>query len=302
MKSKIRSFQVAAVMTFSLALVIASCKKDNQIADTNSQDDLTPGIEAAQNNTSAVAQFDDVFAITQGVSAEDAGEDVSLGIANSINNIPNGRQMGSEGARCYTVSVVPKIKGEWPKTVTIDFGTGCTGKDGKTRMGKIVSIFTKPAYLPGAVVSTTFLDYRVDTFAISGTHKVTNTSANNKFSFKVEVINGKITNTNSGFWIKHESEREFTQLDGSIIGLNPFPHGFKITGTSRGSNSNDKSWRTEIINPLVKKFDCQWISKGVLKIWWNGNSTPASLDFGNGDCDNKALLTYKDHSKEITLH
>ena len=44
MKSKIRSFQVAAVMTFSLALVIASCKKDNQIADTNSQDDLTPGI------------------------------------------------------------------------------------------------------------------------------------------------------------------------------------------------------------------------------------------------------------------
>lgn len=301
MKPTFKSLQVAAVSAFFLALLFVSCKKENQEPAPDDQEELDPGIEAVQSNAVAFTQFDDVFSITQSVTADDAGEDVSLGLISSFDGLTEGRPMGTDGGRCYTVNVVPKIRGEWPKTVTINFGDGCKGKDGKTRKGKIVSIFTKPAFLPGAVVSTTFINYQVDSFSIEGTHKVTNTSNGNKLSFQIEVINGKITNNNSGFWVKHESKREYTQLDGSIIGQNPFPHGYRITGWTKGSNSNDKTWRTEIVNPLVKKFDCKWISKGKMKIWWSNNDVAATLDFGNGDCDNKAILTYKDKSKEITL-
>jgi hypothetical protein len=45
--------------------------------------------------------------------------------------------------------------------------------------------------------------------------------------------------------------------------------------------------------PLVKKVACPWISDGTLKIKINGYQL--GLDYGapnNGDCDNKAMLTW----------
>lgn len=302
MKSKLMLLRLASVLALSAAIMFSSCKKDNQSNDPVLDDDLNVAVETAQNNSVASNQFDDVLNITQSVSSEDAGEDIGLGTESAlmaktspINPISRG------GSRCFTVNVIPKIRGEWPKTVTINFGDGCKGKDGQVRKGKIVSIYTKPAFMPGAVVSTTFLGYQVDSFAITGTHKVTNTSADRKISFKIEVINGKITNTNSDFWRKHEAESEFTQLDGWNSDINPLKNGYKITGTSKGSNSNGRSYKTQTDSPLIRKFDCMWIAKGNLKIWWNDNQGPANLDFGNGSCDDQAVLTYKGKSKTVPL-
>lgn len=110
-------------------------------------------------------------------------------------------------------------------------------------------------------------------------NKVTNTSNGNKLSFKVEVVNGKVTNLNTNAWRAHESNREFTQLDGWHAPLNPLKNGYKITGWTKGSNAKGHTWKTLIANPLIRKFDCHWISKGQLKIWWDDHTTPAMLDF-----------------------
>lgn len=301
MKSLLSPKRVSAALLLTTCISLSSCKKDSQTTPPPAQDDMTLASEAVQSNNLATTVFDNIFNLTQSVSEDDAGEQIGLG----AQSLPTGRVMGIEGteggAKCYTTTVAPKIRGEWPKTVTIDFGDGCKSPDGKIRKGKIISIFTKPAYLPGAIISTTFDGYTVDSFAIAGTHKVTNTSTAQRISFKIEVINGKLTSTNTGVWHRHESNHEFTQLDDVFAPLNPFKSGYKITGTSKGGNSLGWSWHTEIVTPLIQRFNCHWISKGVLKIWWQDNPTAATLDFGDGTCDDQAVLSYKDHSKTITL-
>lgn len=301
MKLKFPPLKLASVVALSVVIIFSSCQKDNMTNDTLQDEELSPAVEAVQDNNAASDQFSDAFDITQSVSAEDAGEEIGLGTMSAISSNSGNENSFGAGAKCYTVTVVPRIKGEWPKTVTINFGDGCTGKDGKVRKGKIVSIYTKPSFMPGAVVSTTFVGYRVDSFAIAGTHKLINTSNDRGISFKMIVTDGKITNSNTGFWRKHRSEQEFTQLEGWMSTTNPLKNGYRITGSTNGSNSNGRSWKTQTSTPLIRKFDCKWISKGILQIWWNDNKTAATLDYGDGKCDDQAVLTYKDKSKTITL-
>jgi hypothetical protein len=296
MKSTSTRLPQAFLLVICAAILFSSCKKENNSNDSQQDDDLSLSIEAVQHDATATSMYDDVLIITQSASSEDAGEDIGLGTPN-----PFMRGGGGVDTKCFTVSVLPKIRGEWPKTVTINFGDGCLGQDGKVRKGKIVSIFTKPAFMQGSVVSTTFVGYQVDSFSVAGTHKVTNTSTNLRSSFKVEVIQGKITNTNTGFWLNHEAEHEFTQLEGWTSNINPLKNGFRVTGTTQGMNSFGQRWKTKTVSPLVRKFDCRWISKGVLNIWRNDITTPAILDFGNGTCDNKAELSFRNRTKTITL-
>jgi hypothetical protein len=63
--------------------------------------------------------------------------------------------------------------------------------------------------------------------------------------------------------------------------------------------SDGKSWSSEVTTPLVRKFTCRWFVSGVLTINFTGGQ--ALLDFGNGQCDNRATLTVNGQNREITL-
>ncbi len=304
MKQKLNQFsKFPAALLIIVVVIFSSCKKDNstQPADTP---EVAATIDASQSDAIAEEQFDDVFNITMGVQASDAGEEIGLGagagiIYTSTVN-PDGTTSPDSSSRCFTVSVVPHIAHVFPKTVTLDFGEGCLGKDGKLRKGKIVSIFTGPMFIAGSKTSTTFLDYSVDSFKIEGTHTVENTSSSNKQAWEVKVIDGKITNTISGNWKKWNSVKTHTQIEGNGTPLYPHDDVFKITGNGEGSNSNGNSWTALIAEPLIKKFDCRWISQGTVKITRNNNE--AVLDYGDGSCNNKAVITINGVSHNIILH
>lgn len=297
MKSVFPSIRLTSVMVLVAAMAFTSCKKNDDAAPN---DEMNTAVDVTQSNEVAGQQFDDVFNIVLGVQSADAGEDIGIGSGGGIMYKPGGGET-TLGDRCYTITVIPKERNVWPKTVTIDFGNGCKGEDGKVRKGKIVSIFTKAAFLPGAKISTTFVGYEVDSFALAGTHIVTNISNDNRLAFKTEVINGKLTNTSSGFWHKYDREHKFVQFKGMDTPLNPFDDAYEITGTSKGSNSNGRTWVREITTPVVKKTDCKWRVKGVVTIHWNQNAEGATLDYGDGNCDDQATLSYKGHTKMITL-
>ncbi|HWH63104.1 MAG TPA: hypothetical protein VNS50_07505 [Ginsengibacter sp.] len=290
------------------AVVFFSCKKDNTTSQSADTPEVTAAIDATQSVAVAEAQYDDVFNITMGVQTSDIGENIGIGagvgiIYSNVTN-PDGTPTStpdSATSRCFTVTVVPHIAHQFPKTVTIDFGTeGCLGKDGKLRKGKIVTIYTGPMAIPGSTTSTTFVDYFVDSFKIEGTHTVENTSLSNKAQWTVKVIDGKITNINNGNWRKWSSFKVHTQVDGNGTPLYPLDDKFEITGHSSGSNSNGNSWTAEIVNPLIKKFTCPWRVKGTVNI--TRNNTTAVLDYGDGTCDDKATVTINGVTHIITLH
>jgi hypothetical protein len=287
---------IAAVIVFS------SCKKDNSLGEVtdNSAEETTTTVAASQSDAETETLYDDVFNITGSMNMNEAGEELGLG-----DGLP-GPFMRSSGERnidsaqhCFTIRVVPNIPGVFPKTVTIDFGNGCLGRDGKLRKGKIVSIYTAPMRVPGSKVSTTFLGYHVDSFHIQGTHITENTSTSNLKGWKVTVLDGKVTNTNSNQWRSWNSLKQFTQIEGNGTPNFPLDDVLKITGGARGANSAGHTWGSTIVEPLIKKFTCRWIVKGTVKIVKNARE--ALLNYGNGACDNQATITINGVTTTITL-
>ncbi|MBS1737182.1 MAG: hypothetical protein JSS98_11350 [Bacteroidetes bacterium] len=305
MKSILLNPRSATLVVAAALFSITSCKKDSSANNTVTDPDPIATVEAAQGDADASGQFEEVFNVSMGVQATDAGEDIGLGTGGNIiykPADPNGILSPDSAAKCFTVTVEPKIIHQFPKTVTLDFGSGCLGKDGKLRKGKIVSIFTGPMLIPGSKASVTFVDYSVDSFAIAGTMTIQNTSLSNKQAWRSEIIDGKITNTQSGFWRKYAGVKERVQIEGNGTPLYPLDDVFQITGNANGSNSNGNVWSSTIINPVIKKFTCFWRSKGTVQINRNNNTAVAILDYGDGTCDNKATLTINGVTHIITLH
>ncbi|MEP7080467.1 MAG: hypothetical protein ABI784_07050 [Ginsengibacter sp.] len=283
---------------------VTSCKKDNSANNTVNDPDPVATVDAAQSDADASGQFEDVFNVTMGVQSTDAGEDIGLGTgANIIYKPadPSGALSPDSTSRCFTVTVIPKIERQFPKTVTVDFGSGCLGKDGKLRKGKIVTIFTGPMRIPGSKTSTTFVGYSVDSFAIAGTMTVENTSLSNKQAWRTEVIDGKVTNTQSGFWRKYAGVKERVQIEGNGTPFYLQDDVFQISGHAEGSNSNGNMWASKIISPVIRKYSCKWRSKGTVEINRKSNTAVAILDYGDGSCDNKATITINGVTHEITL-
>jgi len=290
-----------------LGAVTISCQKQIS-APLDTQDDtqeITATNDVSEMDASAETEFDDVFNITMDVKATDAGDDIGLGdgisgIYTPVHNPGTPIRDNVDTGRCFTVTVVPNTPGVFPKTVTLDFGTGCLGHDGKLRKGKIITVYTGRMVVPGSKATTTFDNYYVDSFKIEGTHINENTSASNQQSWNVKVVNGKITNTVSGRWKLWNSNKTITQTEGNGTPLFPLDDVFKITGTASGSNSAGNTWTSAITDPLIKKFTCQWIVKGTVVI--TRNAHVATLDYGNGNCDNQAVITVNGHTRIITLH
>ncbi len=257
-------------------------------------------IETSVNENEATQAYEDVFDNTMGIGSE-TGKDLritsGIGIF-SRNTDFNNVIARPDSGRCFTITVVPQTPGIFPKTVTINFGTGCIGKDGKLRKGKIITVYTGPMRTPGSKATTTFDGYKVDSVAVASTHQVENNSVSNNKIFTTRVLDGKLT-WDSGRWIKWSSTRTVTQLEGNGTPNLPFDDLFSITGGGRGEDSRGNSWAHEVIEPLIKKFTCRWISKGVVRIRYN--NTVALLNYGNGDCDNKATITVNGVTREITL-
>ncbi len=291
MKKTIHLTRGLAALALMLALLFTSCKKESSGTDTTTtvtEDSVETAatVEATTQDAQAEAQFDDVFNITASMNTPQVGED--LGMEVNVSGLYTLGGKPDTSAPCFTITVVPNIPHIFPKTVTIDFGTGCLGRDGKYRKGKIVSIYTNPMMVPGAKVSTTFVGYSVDSFAIEGTHITENTSTSNMQGWKISVINGKITNTNTGNWKIWNSVKSVLQIEGNGTPHFPLDDVYKITGGATGSNSAGNTWSSNVVDPLIKKFTCPWIVKGTVRLMRNGNY--ALLDYGNGECDNLAIL------------
>jgi hypothetical protein len=277
-------------------LTLASCKKEA----SQSQEEELSTVESVEANSEAEAAYDDVFNNTMGIGAEANGE--SLGITGGVGiygRVEGGNITGRvDSVRCFTIIVSPLTPGVFPKTVTINFGNGCLGRDGKLRKGKIITVFTGPMGIPGSKATTTFENHKIDSVKVEGTYEVANNSTSNNRVFTAKIIEGKLT-WDSGRWIKWGSVRTVAQLEGNGTPFWPLDDVFAITGGGRGENHRGISWGHEVTEPLIKKFTCRWISKGILRVRFN--NTNALLDFGDGRCDNKAELTVNGRVRIITL-
>ena len=265
---KIKQFLFAFAM-LSLAIGFNSCKKNNETVSEEFEN--TFQISADQ-------------AVTNNLSQD--AEDVFLEIAQDNNIAGNfAPEPVNNIIPCATVTITPA--NGFPKTIVIDFGTSCT-HNGITRSGKINIVLTDSVRRPGSQATMTFTNYFVNLYKIEGTYQWTNTSTANTRSWTRTTTGGKITAPDARFWL-HEGSRTVTQTAG--VGTpTPTDDVFSIfPGTHTVTNSSNISRTCNILEALQKKVACGNIDKGKIKV--QGPNHYATIDFGDGTCDNLALLS-----------
>jgi hypothetical protein len=161
----------------------------------------------------------------------------------------------------------------------------------------ITLFFTKPLRTPGAVLTITLTNFYVNRAHIEGTKVIMNKSHDGVHEYSVIVSDGKVTWPN-GRGFKFEKTKTITQIAGmdtKVIRDDVY----SIVGRSKTTYANGTVVVLDTESPLIKPVACNWIVSGVLKI--KINNRVLYVDFGNGDCDNKATLKWNDHTIEITL-
>jgi len=267
-------------MVILSATVLFSCKKESR----NSDDDTTANLSSSATSSGDV--YDDTYDVTM-----QYGED---------NGLSGGRVATDDNARadaCATVTISPADTVNYPKTMTIDFGSGCTSSTGVTRKGKLVVTLTGKIRKSGSVLTVNFDNYYVNGYKVEGVFSITNNSTPNGLVFTTQTTNGKVTFP-SGAWFSHSGTKTFTQTAG--YGTPAFADdSYAITGSFSNANSEGKSVSGTITTALVKTFACKNIVSGVIQFTYNG--IKGTLDFGSGTCDNAAVITVGTRTYPVTL-
>ena len=289
------------VAVITIGFLFSSCKKNDDASGTAGKAEFAT--MSAQSDAAAELVFEDVFDNTMGVSPEVGigGTGVFGRVAVSSENTY--RMEGVDSTACYSVVTKQLSTLRFPLQITIDFGGGCTARDGRTRKGKIIIVYTGHLAIPGNSATATFDGYSLDNVKVEGTHKLTNTGTTDKKSYTTQVINAKLSQAN-GNYVLWNSGKTVAQVEGGATPLIGLDDVYSITGQSNGSvqiNSKYFQWSTAITSPLTKRFSCRWISRGTLSLK-KGNDAVAVLDYGAGTCDNKASFSVNGQVQEITLH
>jgi len=264
-----------AGMLIGIAVIFNSCKKEEEKNNNNNQ---TEAAELSVANNIAETLYDDVF-------------DVVLQDGQSNN-------VAGRGNSCATVTLSNTDPDTYPKTMTIDFGTGCTSTNGLTRKGKIIATLSGRIRTAGTSIAISFENYSVNDYKLEGSFSITNNSDNAGLSFTTQTTNGKLTYPGGATFYTHSGTHTLTQTGGAGT-VTFLDDSFSFTGNGTTSSSAGNSLSTSIITPLVKNATCMNIVSGVEQFTYNNIS--GTLNFGDGSCDNLALLTIGSYQQTVLL-
>ena len=275
--------KIFLMITAMIVLSFFSCKRDSTLIDQTS-------IDLADDDAVTDAVYEDVFNTADNASII-IDQMVKSGDAKSETVVADS---------CPSITVTHPLAAAWPKIVTIDYGTGCTGFNDNTRSGKIMIEVTGPRLTVGSKRTITFVNYFFNNIKVEGTKVLENKgyNSNQNLVVSVKLTGGKLT-LPDGKTIERtiDHQREWTA---GLLTKNIWDDECLITGTATGININGVAYKNSIVSALQWKRACRFIVAGVVKIERDGKQ-PVELNYGSGDCDAKAVVTRGGESKEILL-
>ena len=285
---------------FPILVLVAffACEKENETTtDTFTADDalVSAKIDIASDDISNIADqlFDNVD-----------GSPISYRGVNNDNSV---------FSNCAIITRVPAfgtvITPGTQVTKTIDFGTtGCTLNNENIVRGKIIISFV---YQPTAVshtVTYTFDNFYHNNIKFVGTKTFTRsltaaTATAAPHPIVVMLLDMTITMPNGDVYTRVGTRtRELVEgFDTPIVFADNI---YKITGNWTTTHPNGTVQTATVTTPLRARMSCLVLNKPLLVlgvITFVKNGVTATLDYGNGVCDNTAVFTINGTSYTIII-
>ena len=229
----------------------------------------------------------------------------------TINYYLNQIEEGNKSQDSVVITVTPQEPDSFPKTITIDFGTGVVCYDGYTRKGKIILYLTGRWALEYVQPNTTILA-EFDNYYIKPPNSPDFIKREGQFSttyngrdssdhpvYVRDAIDAKLI-FSDGTFIHWNASHICTWMEGYETQLNIYDNVWKIEGASSGTNRNGRQYQTNITSPLIFDRTCNngTITQGVL-IVSPENLPQRTINFGNGNCDNTIVITVNGNNYTI---
>ena len=292
------------LVTIGLVVLVAftACNKNDNLLPENLLNEVdlkttTESViltEASLDDVTEAADYEvDLFT---GASVEVAASAFEFGDielkAGDTNKYRNRYRFG----KCPDIHIV-KEEGGYPRTITLNYGEGTELANGRVIAGIIEIIMSGPRNENGATRTVSFIDFSVDDVAIAGTSIKTFL----RDEYKVNIVRDmSFTLPEDGTVIERTAEKTRTWVAGMDT---PFDHAddvISITGFTNCEDSDGNIYHREITTALVKNGECRFIVTGEITLTKNGVEFGV-INYGDGECDNKATLTTADGTKEFEI-
>jgi hypothetical protein len=277
-----KTLKTAGLFIVVFTVMLASCNKD----------------ESKSNGTQPTTEL----STTVQVSVVD--DQVNEGIATAM-DIADGVEDGSADLRPLNCATI--VTNGTQKTISIDFGTGCTNPvTGKTRSGKIVIGFTGDTYQLATQRTIRFVNYKtVDSVMLNGLFTQSNiVRVDNTVSFTLATTDFTFLFSDGKTHMLVTYTRDF------MINLGSLPRDFSdntttVSGNTTGINKEGEAYSVNIITPVVFKGECAAIgifypATGAYDIKI-GNKPQFNLSWGTGMCDKVVTITYLGNTIALAL-
>lgn len=185
---------------------------------------------------------------------------------------------------CTTVTVTTPNGTEYPKVFNVDYGTlGCESNQ-LNRKGKLKITLSGPVTTTGSKMTIERIDYSINGIKLEGTIEYTNTTTVATIpEWTRKVTNGKFTDLSGRVYLNSGivTVKQTAGVDTPYVledNIYEMPE-----GTHTVTTDNGESLTLTVKQTLVKKYSCEFISQGQLKVV--GAVLNGVVDYGNNACD-----------------
>lgn len=269
-----RTNVVNAILSLFMVTAI-SCTSDN---DTAADQELIP-VSEVEINAQAELLSDQIDDLAEAVAADEvyAAKSATL----------------QKPALPECVMITTTTEGA-VTTRVVDFGAGCTMPNGLEYSGKLIMKINRDLELRRADILVETQDFFINGLEVSGTKEITRTWPE---SVGVGVPSSTVL---TDLRVNHPGE-VYSEITGTTTREWIAGYGSGTWGDNVVLIGGDRTVKTyvngtlvivyeaEITEPLRREWACRFIVSGVVNL--SKNQFSATLDYGDGGCDNKALLT-----------
>lgn len=277
-----KRISILFLSVLSFSIILTSCRKEKQLTDAS---------EIMKDNDESEVLFSEIFnEINNTNDNYEKNQQKRTTAPNELHSAVNDS--------CATAVLSWDTDSIFLKKVVVTYDN-CE-INGRTWSGTLTWEKDGRWFREGSKTTVTPSNFTIEGYRVEGTKVVTtknvSLSTTSPFviaSFDVEV-DADITTPDGGALTWNSSRNGTWTLETSGFY-------YRATGTASGTNRDGIDYTVTINEALTLKAGCRWINDGKFTLTSSELPNDVEVDYGDGTCDNKAVVTMGRREKEVEL-